>query len=564
VIDPQTTTIAVGQAFTITLQVEAGTQPVDGVSTYVDFDPTRFQVQAITPDTSKLPVTIENSHDNVVGRVNYSAGAFSNFPSGTFAVARVRLVALAETAASPLTFQTVQPRKSDVTYNWSSVLRDLRGGTVTAVAGTIEGHLTFQRPYAAPHPSWSVPVTFSLYAAGRPAPSLLATPTTDQSGVFTLPLSVAPGAYDACAKNRHTLQSKTPVTLTWGANVLNLSTLREGDANNDNIVNILDFSGLVAAFGRCAGGGGYDDRPDFNEDDCVTILDFSLLASNFGQMGATCGGGAALNLAPESQPSPARGKEPAGIETGTVEISLLPTSSTVMAGDVFTLTIQVTAGAQLVDGVAAYVDFDPIYLQVQAITPDLSVLPMTLQNNFDNVAGQVDYAAGTFSNFPSGSFNVPQVRFVVVTAPPANGTALTFHTVVPRQTDATYVWNSVLGATHGATVNGVVLAAPVIRANKVSNGIELRWTQTQSGIVRYEVWRSTDPYFMPGEAGSQKFISDPPTPGMGNEAIFMDAFGEPLPTNYYYVVVAVGAGEATSPPSNRVAAFHFTLTPGAP
>ncbi len=29
------------------------------------------------------------------------------------------------------------------------------------------------------------------------------------------------------------------------------------------------------------------------------------------------------------------------------------------------------------------------------------------------------------------------------------------------------------------------------------------------------------------------------------------------------VVVAVGAGEATSPPSNRVAAFHFTFVPGA-
>jgi hypothetical protein len=40
--------------------------------------------------------------------------------------------------------------------------------------------------------------------------------------------------------------------------------------------------------------------------------------------------------------------------------------------------------------------------------------------------------------------------------------------------------------------------------------------------------------------------------------------GEPPLTNYYYVVLAVGAGEATSPPSNRVAAFHFTLTPGAP
>jgi hypothetical protein len=52
---------------------------------------------------------------------------------------------------------------------------------------------------------------------------------------------------------------------------------------------------------------------------------------------------------------------------------------------------------------------------------------------------------------------------------------------------------------------------------------------------------------------------------MGNQATFTDAaaFAAPL-TNYYYLVLAIGAGEAQSPASNRVAAFHFMLTPGAP
>jgi len=42
-------------------------------------------------------------------------------------------------------------------------------------------------------------------------------------------------------------------------------------------------------------------------------------------------------------------------------------------------------------------------------------------------------------------------------------------------------------------------------------------------------------------------------------------FNNPLAapaTNYYYVVLAVGAGEARAPASNRVGAFHFGLTPG--
>ena len=49
---------------------------------------------------------------------------------------------------------------------------------------------------------------------------------------------------------------------------------------------------------------------------------------------------------------------------------------------------------------------------------------------------------------------------------------------------------------------------------------------------------------------------------MGNQATFTDPWGEPR-VNYYYLVLALGAGEARSPAPNRVAAFHFPLTPSA-
>jgi parallel beta-helix repeat protein len=109
---------------------------------------------------------------------------------------------------------------------------------------------------------------------------------------------------------------------------------------------------------------------------------------------------------------------------------------------------------------------------------------------------------------------------------------------------------------------GNPLAAPAISASRESNGLALRWTQTQDGVVRYEVYRSTNPYFTP--ASGQKLNPDVSPPGMGNQATFTDAaaFAAPL-TNYYYLVLAVGAGEVRSPASNRVAAFHFPLTPGA-
>jgi hypothetical protein len=107
---------------------------------------------------------------------------------------------------------------------------------------------------------------------------------------------------------------------------------------------------------------------------------------------------------------------------------------------------------------------------------------------------------------------------------------------------------------------GNPLAAPAVSAGRAPGGVELRWTQTQASVARYEVYRSTNPYFTP-DSGSL-LEGDVPAPGVGNQATFTDPWGEPR-ANYYYLVLAIGAGEAQSPASNRVGAFHFGLTPGA-
>jgi hypothetical protein len=94
----------------------------------------------------------------------------------------------------------------------------------------------------------------------------------------------------------------------------------------------------------------------------------------------------------------------------------------------------------------------------------------------------------------------------------------------------------------------------------VGDEIELRWTQTQAEVAHYEVYRSASPYFTP-DSGSL-LDGNVEAPGKDSQVIFPDPFDEPR-VNYYYVVLAVGAGEIRSPASNRIGAFHFALTPGA-
>ncbi|MBL8130576.1 MAG: hypothetical protein JNL42_01855 [Anaerolineae bacterium] len=87
-------------------------------------------------------------------------------------------------------------------------------------------------------------------------------------------------------KGTHTLAVLHNKTITGLGSILTTSVLREGDCNNDNVVNIADFSILAGSFGLAQGAVGFDPRADLNEDNVVNIADFSLLAGSFGQSGA--------------------------------------------------------------------------------------------------------------------------------------------------------------------------------------------------------------------------------------------------------------------------------------
>jgi hypothetical protein len=214
----------------------------------------------------------------------------------------------------------------------------------------------------------------------------------------------------------------------------------QGDANNNNVINILDFSTLAATFAKCEGDQAYDARADFNGDECVTILDFSLLASNFGQ---------AVDMAAEtrtSQPST------------QVAMLVQPAQASIKSGETFNVTVQLDAGEQQVDGAQIMLNFDPTILaveEVMALEGKHEPLPQPLVNQFDNEGGTIQFAAGALEAFPSGEIELVELRFRALKG---GETQLEFELDGAMGSDVTFGGTSVLSSHTNGTV--IVEQAP--------------------------------------------------------------------------------------------------------
>src|SRR5262249_43207066 len=130
----------------------------------------------------------------------------------------------------------------------------------------LRGSVTLPGRPAPPNALWSVPLRASLTPQGA-GPTVTCGATTDQSGTFTCS-GFIPGTYTGCVKNSQTLQNCQSVSLVAGTNAVNFGTLREGDANDDNCVLLVDFSILASTFSKCSTGAGFDARADFDGSGC--------------------------------------------------------------------------------------------------------------------------------------------------------------------------------------------------------------------------------------------------------------------------------------------------------
>lgn len=118
---------------------------------------------------------------------------------------------------------------------------------------------------------------------------------------------------------------------------------------------------------------------------------------------------------------------PAAIAHAGGVISIDPPTSIANIGDTITVEVQMDTGTQPINAAQIGLDFDPAILQVQSLDYDASaLLPLLVEQKFDNAAGTIDVAAFTLSNFPSGAFSFATVRFLAIGG--TLGTPLNFAT----------------------------------------------------------------------------------------------------------------------------------------
>jgi len=261
--------------------------------------PSLIQVLTVAEDWDELTLTWNNAPlavENVAAAWADPLLEFAGWPGVPLTWDVKGAVAEAYGAGTPLrlalyeadwAYHSGKYFSSSNTGDWNEVARPtltVEWGAPESETAALDGNVTLQGRPPAPHPHWITDLSVSLTIPGEGSPRYTFTPTTTDEGSFSLS-NIEPATYEIRVKNSHTLQNLRTVALAADTNDVDFGVLREGDANDDNFVTLLDFSILSAAFATCEGDIRYDERADFNVDGCITILDFSLLSTNFGQAG---------------------------------------------------------------------------------------------------------------------------------------------------------------------------------------------------------------------------------------------------------------------------------------
>lgn len=148
---------------------------------------------------------------------------------------------------------------------------------------TIKGSVIFE-DLADP---WRTPTGFTVrfVRTGTNTPIDSAVATVMPDGTFEVVSPAAFGEFDAIVKYSHWLQDRVHVvvqnTIAYGMDLV----LKNGDADGNNEINLLDYDVFCKSYGFTVGQAGYNPMADFDQDGTVTLSDYAIFSKNFDTLG---------------------------------------------------------------------------------------------------------------------------------------------------------------------------------------------------------------------------------------------------------------------------------------
>jgi dockerin type I repeat protein/cohesin domain-containing protein len=141
-----------------------------------------------------------------------------------------------------------------------------------------------------------------------------------------------------------------------------------------------------------------------------------------------------------------------------VSFAIMPGAGSVDVGSSFTVTLQVQTHGQSIDGAEIHIDFDPALLEVISTVPGTMLPVQIVPPSFDNGSGRLDYAAGTFSDFPNASFDLLTITFKAK----ATGTSMLRLPAsdIPRRSELTFAGISLINLTAPIELSNITINRP--------------------------------------------------------------------------------------------------------
>lgn len=183
-LEPLVITVDPDAVFTLSVLVQSGAQPVDGVQLTLSFDPDHLEVVAIAGGTALPEIfphpDLPQGYDNDIGIISIAAGTLlGDPPTGTFEVLGLQFHAIGVGIVTPVLFHDMEPWfENKAVYAGDALGLNLAGCAVTILAG--------------PTPTYTHSPTPSTTHTPSPTPSLTATETPTSLPTLTASATATP------------------------------------------------------------------------------------------------------------------------------------------------------------------------------------------------------------------------------------------------------------------------------------------------------------------------------------------------------------------------------------